>query len=262
MRSLRYPLVSLAAAACLTAAAAQSQLPKPYAAVTITRPAPMTDASFTAFRSRLAEVAKRRLFADLIPLVQPQGFFRDRDFGNAFDRRKPAADNFAAAIALEHDNGSGWVRLAEFAAEPAADPLPSRPGVVCAPARPGYDGVAFSRLLDTTYTAVVDWAYPRADATPVRAAPRSDAAPVATLGPAFVRLLGFESPGPDPASGRVSWARIALPDASTGFVAPGGLTSLKPEQLCYIKDLVTGWQIAGYIGGETTGQPHPRRNEP
>jgi len=59
-------------------------------------------------------------------------------------------DNLAAAIALEQANGAGWDALAAFAAEAAVEPLESRPGVVCAPARPNYDGVAFSRLLDVT----------------------------------------------------------------------------------------------------------------
>ena len=122
-----------------------------------------------------------------------QGFFWDRDFGQRFDPRKPAVDNLAAAIALEQGNGVGWDALAAFAAEAAVEPLESRPGVVCAPARPGYDGVAFSKLLDITYTSGIDWAYPRADETPVRAAPQPDAAMAGTLGAAFrapARLRG------------------------------------------------------------------------
>ena len=82
---------------------------------------------------------------------------------------------------------------------PRSSRCDSRPGVVCAPARPGYDGVAFSKLLDSTYTTGIDWAYPRADETPVRAAPQPGAAEVGTLGPHFVRLLGFEGADSEPA---------------------------------------------------------------
>jgi hypothetical protein len=178
-----------------------------------------------------------------------QGFFWDRDFGHQFDPRRPAVDNLAAAIALERDNGSGWQRLAEFAADAAIEPLESRPGVACAPARPLYDGVAYSRLLKASYTSAIDWAYPRADETLVRTAPRTNAATAGTLGLEFVRLLGFEGPDSEPAPGRNLWARVALSDGKTGFVAPGGLRSLTAERLCYIKDLVLGWRIAGYIGG-------------
>jgi hypothetical protein len=230
-------------------AAAQSPLPKPYAPVAIVRPAAFDDASFVAFRAALAAAARTRIYAGLAPLVLTQGFFRDRDFGQSFDPRKPAVDNLAAAIALEQGDGIGWEALAAFAKEAAAEPLDSRPGVICAPARPGYDGVAFSRLLETTYTSGIDWAYPRADETPVRAAPRPDAAKAGTIGLHFVRLTGFEGPDGDAAPGRAQWARVALPDGKHGFVAPGSLMTLTAERLCYIKDLVAGWRIAGYIAG-------------
>jgi hypothetical protein len=239
-------LVALLAAS-LTAAA-QSP-PKPYAPVAVIRPAPFDDASFVAFRAALAAAAKTRIYAELAPLVLTQGFFRDRDFGLLFDPRKPAVDNLAAAIGLEQGDGIGWEALAAFAREAAAEPLDSRPGVVCAPARPGYDGVAFSRLLETTYTSGIDWAYPRADETPVRSAPRPDADQAGRLGLHFVRLTGFEGADGDPAPGRARWARVILPDGKPGFVAPGSLMSLTAERLCYIKDLVGGWRIAGYIAG-------------
>ena len=69
------------------------------------------------------------------------------------------------------------------------------------------------------------------------------------LGLHFIRLLGFEGPDNEPAPGRTQWARVAMPDATSGFVAPGSLMSLTGERLCYIKDLVAGWRIAGYIAG-------------
>jgi hypothetical protein len=223
--------------------------PKPYAPVAIARPAPSGDASFNAFRTALAAAARSRIYAELTPLVVQQGFFWGRDFGQAFDPRKPAVDNLAAAIALEQGNGIGWDLLAAFAAEAAVAPLESRPGIVCAPARPGYDGVAYSKMLDTTYTTGIDWAYPRANETPVRSAPQPGAAVAGSIGPHFVRLLGFEGPDSEPAPGRNLWALVALPDGTPGFAAPGSLMSLTAERLCYIKDLVGGWRIAGYIAG-------------
>lgn len=238
------PLATLPAAA-----QAPQQQPKPYAPVALTRPAASDDASFVVFRAALAAAARGRIYAELAPLVLAQGFFWGRDFGQAFDPRKPAVDNLAAAISLERGNGTGWGTLAAFAAEAAIEPLDSRPGIVCAPARPGYDGVAFSRLLDTTTTSGIDWAYPRADETPVHAAPQPDAAKVGSLGPHFVRLMGFEGPDSDPAASRAQWARVALTDGKPGFVAPGHLMSLTAERLCYVKDLVGGWRIAGYIAG-------------
>jgi hypothetical protein len=226
---------------------AQSGAPKPYEPVAITRPAAFGGEGFAVFRAQLAAVAKRRLFANLEPLIDRQGFFLGRDFRNNFDPNKPALDNLAVAVALERDNGAGWQRLEELAADPAADPLASRPGVVCAPAVPNYDGVAYAQLLRTSYTSDTDWAYPRADETTVRAAPQSDAATVGKIGAVFVRLLGFEGTDSEPNPGRKQWARVALPDGKTGFVAPNSLMSLTAAQLCYTKDLVAGWRIAGYI---------------
>ena len=251
MRSLDSSFLLAFIVSFAVSAAAQSppRPPKPYEPVAITRPSALDDASFIAFRAALAAAARARIYAGLKPLVLTQGFFWDRDFGRAFDPRKPAVDNLALAVALEQGHGVGWNALAAFAAEAAVEPLESRPGVVCAPARPGYDSVAFARLLDITYTNGIDWAYPRADETPVRTAPRPDATIVGTLGMHFVRLLGFAGPDGEPTPGRAQWVRIVMPDGKTGFVAPGSLMSLTAERLCYVKDVVAGWQIAGYIAG-------------
>lgn len=237
--------------ASLPAAAQQPspRPPKPYPPVAITRPEAFDDAGFVAFRAVLAAAAKARVYARLAALVRKQDFFWDRDFGQRLDTRKPAVDNLAMAIALEHDNGAGWDKLADFAVETAVAPLDSRPGVVCAPARPLYDGVAYAKLLDTTYTGAMDWAYPRADTTPVRDAPHATAATIGALGPPFVWLLGFAGPDSEPDPGRKLWARVAMPDGRAGFVAPRSLRALTAERLCYSRDPVEGWQIAGFIAG-------------
>jgi hypothetical protein len=251
MRRSRSFLVALVSVCAALPAAAQSpqRPPKPYAPVVITLPAASDDASFIAFRAALAAAAKSRIYAELGPLVLAQGFFWGRDFGHKFDPRKPSVDNLAAAVALESRDGLGWDTLAAFAALDAVEPLDSRPGVVCAPARPGYDSVAFSKLLDVTYTTGIDWAYPRADDTPVHSAPQPGAARLGTLGLSFVRLLGFEGADSESAPGRTQWARVAMSDGKPGFVAPGRLMSLTAERLCYIKDPIRGWRIAGYIAG-------------
>ena len=109
-RSIPFMLAALSATAPVAAAQQVSPPLKPYAPVAITLPAASSDASFAAFRAELAAVAKSRVYVALGRLVQPQGFFWDRDFARAFDPRKPAVDNLAAAIQLEHRNGSGWNR--------------------------------------------------------------------------------------------------------------------------------------------------------
>jgi hypothetical protein len=248
---LRRLLFLLTMAAWLLTAPAVAQMAaqprSSYVPVAITLPPASADPSFAAFRAAIAAAARTRIYAELEALVQPQGFFWDRDFGQGYDPRKPPVDNLAAAIELEHRNGMGWDRLAKFAEDKSVEPLDARPGVVCAPARPGYDTVEFSRLLDTTYTRDTEWAYPMADETPVRAAPRADAPVVGKLALHFVRLLGFEGVDSETTLPRNQWTRVMLPDGKTAYAAPGSLTSLTVERLCYVKDMVVGWRIAGYI---------------
>lgn len=244
--------LTLATAFAVLATVAVAQIspraPKPYMAVAITPAKAFTDPGFAAFRKAIGAAAKSRLYGDLEALVQAQGFFWDRDFGRGYDPRRPSADNLAAAIGLERRDGAGWSMLAVLATEDAVEPLDSRPGVVCAPARPNYDSLEFSKLLDKTYTGEIDWAYPRAGETPVLAAPQPGAPAVGKLGLQFVRLLGFEGPESD-VPGRNRWTHVALPDGKTGYTAPGSLMSLAPDRLCYIKDLVVGWRIAGFVAG-------------
>ena len=193
---------------------------------------------------------RRRIYAELAPLVLAQGFFWDRDFGQRFDPRKPAVDNLAAAIALEQGNGIGWDALAAFAAEPAVEPLDSRPGVDL---RAGAPGLRQRRVLQAARRHLYErhrlgLSARRRNAGARRAAartrPRSarsgciSSACSASRAPTANRR-------PAATNGRASPCRTA----STGFVAPGSLMSLTAERLCYIKDLVGGWRIAGYIAG-------------
>ena len=230
------------------AAQTSSRPPKPYSPIAITRPTASDDASFIAFRHVLAAGAKRRIYAELTPLVRTQRFFWDRDFGRKFDPRRPAVDNFATAIALEKNNGAGWDTLATFAMDDTAEPLESRPGVICAPARPDYDTIAFAKVLDVTDTTEIDWAYPRDEATPVRDAPQPRAAILGVLGAQLVRLLAYEGAGGNHSE---PWARVTLPDGNIGYVAPGSLISLTGARLCYIKEPIAGWRIAGIIAAKT-----------
>ncbi len=232
------------------AASAQSVVVKFYTPVAIMRRAASDDESFKTFRHRLAAVAQHRIYAELAALVVTQDFFWDRDFEIRFDPRKPPVDNLAAAIRLEQGNGVGWERLADFAAAGAIEPLPSRPGVVCAPALPDFDTIAFSKLLQVTYTDGIDWAFPRTDDTLVHVAPEAGAAPIGKLGAAFVRLKGYVGAENEPSPGLRHWARVIMPDAKAGFVAPGALMTLAAAKLCYTKDPVNGWRIAGYISGD------------
>jgi hypothetical protein len=81
----------------------------------------------------------------------------------------------------------------------------------------------------------------------VRAAAQAGAAASARLGRHFVRLLGYERAGGEPV--RNLWARVVTPAGVMGYVAPGGVRSLGSERLCYAKDMLGRWHIAGFIAG-------------
>jgi len=219
------------------AAPAKPVLEKPYKPVAVTPAAMPDDPNFASFQQELAVAANNRVYAELARLIVPQGFFWDGDFDERFNPKRSAAENFAAAIGLEREGGTGWARLALFAAAPDAAPLEAHPGVICAPAPPAYDDVAFDQLLDSTQTSAADWLYPRSPGAPMRLAPRPASRAVETLGLHMIRLLGIND----------GWAHVAAPSGKTGFVAPGTLSPLRGDRLCYQKDITGRWAIAGYI---------------
>lgn len=214
---------------------------RPYEPVAVTLPAPQADDALDTLRLELARVAKAKIYADLARLVAARGFFWGRDIGDRFDPRKPGVDNLAAALRLEHDGGAGWADLERLAGEPGTLPLESRPGVVCAPAVPRFDTIAFDRLVEATRTEAGDWSYARFADVAIRAAARTDATAIEVLGLHFVRVL---EPG---GSRHAGWTQVVAPSGAVGFVAPDTLRPLNAAQLCYGKDLTGRWQVAGYI---------------
>ena len=199
-------------------AAAQSPPPRPYTPVAITRPAPSEDASFIAFRAALAAAAKTRIYAELAALVLPQGFFWDRDFGQPFDARQPGGGQSCARdrsrTPRRHRLGCARGVRREAAAEPLE--LASRRDL-----RAGAAGLRRRRIREASGHHL----HRRASIGPIRArtdarsaSQRSRTRPlVGTLGPHFVRLLGFEGADSEPPrapGGRTSSCRTARPATS------------------------------------------------
>lgn len=239
---------SAASAQAAPTAPAAADAAQPYRPVAVKLPEAQGEQSFTAFRKELADVARGRIFAELARIVVTPGFFWERDFGGDFDPKRSAAENLAAAIGLERNNGAGWRTLAGFAAEAGATAMLSRPGVICAPPRPAFDAFEFDRLVEFTHSARTDWGYARGGSAEVRAEPRDRSAIVEKIGLHFVRILGFEAKDDDADAARTAWARVATPSGKTGFVAPGKLASAYPPRLCYTKDAIGRWRIAGFVG--------------
>jgi hypothetical protein len=244
MHNMRIPLaLIIVAATCIAAASADRHVApiRAYPAVEVTLPQPLNDAGLDAFRAELIKVARARVYAGLAPLVAAQQFFWDRDFNRKFDPRRPGVDNLAAALRLEHGGGAGWDVLARLVAETRATALVSRPGVVCAPGSPSFDGIAFEQLVAATLTEPADWAYADTADVAVRTEPRIEGRAQEILGVQFVRALDL---------GAAGWTKVAAPGGAVGFVAPGTLRRLGAPQLCYGRDPAGRWQVFGYIGRE------------
>ena len=221
-----------------------------YQPVMVTLPTAADDAELESFRDEIAAVAKTRVYVELERLVAAQGFFWDRDFDGSFDSRRPGVDNLAAAVGLERSNGRGWATLLRLAGEKTAGPLTGRPGILCAPGEPNYDGVAFDQAVDASRSTAQEWSFVRADKTAVRSAPKDNAAVIDTLGTILVRVLAYQSKEQEAESRRAAWVRVATPAGKIGFIAPGALAPLSPERLCYGKDGFGRWRIVGFVSGD------------
>lgn len=214
---------------------------KPYKAVAFTPPAEMKDAGFDALRKQLADAAQKKDRAALAPLVVSKGFFWEAENGDRADKNKSGIDNLAATLGLSNKDGAGWDMLASYADDPTAGPAGPRKGVVCAPADPQFDGVAFDALLKATQTDIADWGYPVSPNIEVHAKPAADAPVTGKLGQAFVRVMPEENPA------STAFLRIVTPDGKTGYVSTDSIAPIGSDQLCYVKE-GGAWKIGGYIG--------------
>jgi hypothetical protein len=218
---------------------------RPYKAVAIVPPAPMSDAGFEAFRKQLGEVAQRKDRAALARLVVAQGFFWQRQNRDSADKRKSGIDNLSIALGLNSKDGVGWDILFSYSDDPTASAAPKRKGAFCAPAEPGFNGAEFDELIKTTQTDVSEWGYPVSADIEVRAAPQTSAAVVEKLGLSFVRVA------PDNAPVSAAYLRIVTPAGKAGYVTVDAIAPIGNDQICYVKD-GDAWKIGGYIGG---GEP-------
>lgn len=217
---------------------------KPYNPVSATPAGPFDDTSFAAFRSNLADAAKRKDRDALAKLIVTQGFFwvQNRDLA---DPGKSGIDNLAKAIDLDNPSGGGWDIIASDAADSTLAELPQNKGLYCAPAPPAFDLRAFQALFEQTDTDPTDWGYPTRSGVEVRAAAQPDAAVVEKLGMYFVRVLPDSAPS---GGGAPAFLHVALPDGKTGFIPLSAFVPLASDQICYAKE-ADAWKIAGYIGG-------------
>lgn len=215
---------------------------RPYRAVAVTLPEPVTDPSFTAFRAQLAEAARRKDHAALAALVSVQGFFWDRETGSPPLAPMSGAHILETALGLARTDTAGWGRLAGTAAIARLAPAAGHDGARCAPPYPLFKDADLADAMRATGTTVADWGTTLAPGVPVRASAAPGARTIGTLGLHLVRILS----DPD-AAGATSPVRIAMPSGHVGYVDGDAVAPLGSDQLCYVKD-GEAWTISGYIG--------------
>jgi hypothetical protein len=215
---------------------------KPYKPVAITLPKPLDDAGLEAMRKQLAAAAQKKDRAALAKMVVAQGFFWERETGNAADKKKSGIDNLANALGLANKDAAGWDILASYAEESTASPSLDHKDAVCAPADPTFNGQEFEALLKATETDPGEWGYPVSADIGVHAASQANAPLTGKLGLALVHVM------PEATSNAPSYLRIVTPDGKIGFVSVDSIAPIGNDQMCYVKD-GGAWKIGGYVGG-------------
>jgi hypothetical protein len=240
-------VIAIVGALSLPPVGAEEAAPKPqaYKPVAVALPRPVQDASFAAFRSEIAGIAKRKDRAALAKHVAA-GFFWIVDDGKDIALKgRPGIDNLARALYLDNPNTEGWDILAAFARDATADPSTQRKGVICAPGEPKHDTAAAAALGDATGTTSSFWYYPTADGVEVRSGFAKSSKVTGKLGMHLVWVYPDLSPA---AAVHTDSVRIVLPSGAFGYVAADALMPLPGDLLCYVKD-GNAWRIAGFFGG-------------
>jgi hypothetical protein len=220
----------------------------PYKPVNVSPPAQFSDPAVDALRKQISEAARKRDRAALAKLVVAKGFFWDRGGGeDSSDKKKSGGDNLAIVLGLTNKNAPGWDMLAGYAEDPTASQSSMRPGAVCVPADPLFNGKEMDDLLEASQSDIGEWGFPISDGIAVRDRPEASAPVREKLGMHFIRV----SPDPSPAGAVGSFIRIVTPGGKYGYVPIDEIAPLGNDQLCYVKD-GSGWKIGGYLGpGDT-----------
>ncbi|HWV55232.1 MAG TPA: hypothetical protein VNZ93_21885 [Pseudorhodoplanes sp.] len=219
---------------------------KPYTAISVKVPGPVSDPSFEAFRKQLGEAAAKKDRAALSTMVVAQGFFWEGEKGDQADKKKSGVDNLATIISLAGKQPVGWDILQGYAMEPTATTFPGKQGVICSPADPQFDEKQLEEVAKSTGADPGDFAYPLNPEIEVRAAANAKAPVTEKLGMVLIRIM----PDPKqaaPAQNEVPLVRVVTPSGKVGFVSADVLAPLGNDQLCYVKD-ASGWKITGFVG--------------
>jgi len=228
--------------------------PKPYKPVSVKPPKASSDASFEAFRKKLADVAHSKDKEALKGLIGDKVFHLDGEGNDKADKDKSGIDYFSELLDLDSGETFGWDSLNVTAGDSTADALENHAGVICGPGAPIYDDDAFEKLLENTGTDEFEWAY-SVGPIEARASDKPDAPVLEKVSGVLLRILpaqgqsegeAAESQSEAPSSDAIP---IVLPSGKTGYVPGAKLRPLSTDQLCYGKE-GGSWKIVGYVDAE------------
>jgi hypothetical protein len=200
---------------------------------------PNADASLSAARDELLAIVIRSDRAALNKRVA-KTFFWDRDHGGAFNPKRSAAANLAAATT--------WKSLRSMLSAETATPRRSGSMDYCMPAqmRP-QDQKNFERVAEQLQTdTFFDWGVITSENQPVRAGRDDAAAEIGVLSREVVRVTEWAFDAPE---GQQRWVEVITPAGAKGYVDGRRIQTLAPERLCLRKAAGGGWHISGYMGG-------------
>src|SRR5262249_937857 len=141
----------------------------------------------------------------------------------------------------------GWDMLAGYAEDPTASQSSGHPGVVCAPADPGFNPKEMNELLEKTQSDIGEWGFPVSDGVQGRDKGEASAPVREKPGRHCVRVAEEATQ----AGTLGSFIRIVTPAGKYGYVATDDIAPLGNDQLCYVKE-GGAWKIGGYMGAGDT----------
>ncbi|MBI3044072.1 MAG: hypothetical protein HYY78_14725 [Betaproteobacteria bacterium] len=188
------------------------------------------DASWTAFRDTLLSTLQKRDRAFVVSILDP-------DVRSSLEGER-GVEAFRAHWHLDSDSSPLWRELATVLALPAAYHRPgSGPVELCVP----YVAVRWPQDMDAyTGGAIV------AGKAPVKAAPASASATIATLSYNMVEVADWEV-ADRAADSKQKWVKIKLKEGE-GYVPEEQIRSPIEHAACFVKG-EGGWRLVGFGPG-------------
>ena len=207
----------------------------------------VSDSAFLGVLAGLREAIARRDASAVLARIDDD-FFIERDFGGIYDPEASARENFSSVYALDNTKlraeyrDSGWRQLERD----LSAPFFAKDGRVCGPPEvqvdPPYTENDSDAWLDCFYVDGTDVVL-REDAS-------ADGATLSTLSHEVIELPRPETTSVD-LGRRPAFLEVRRTSGERGFIEEQYVRECTGRRLCFVRDDVEGWKIAGVrLGGD------------